>query len=41
MNEYQEHVHAIARQVWDSAEDADASWAALEQGGSAAKPQLR
>jgi putative toxin-antitoxin system antitoxin component (TIGR02293 family) len=24
MNEYQVHVYAIARQVWDSAEDADA-----------------
>lgn len=24
MNEYQEHIYTIARQVWDSAEDADA-----------------
>lgn len=28
MNEYQEHVYAIARQVWDSAEDTDAFMAA-------------
>jgi putative toxin-antitoxin system antitoxin component (TIGR02293 family) len=28
MNEYQEHVYAIARQVWDSTEDADAFMAA-------------
>lgn len=28
MNEYQEHVYAIARQVWDSAEDANAFMAA-------------
>lgn len=28
MNAYQEHVYVIARQVWDSAEDADTFMAA-------------
>jgi uncharacterized protein (DUF2384 family) len=28
MNEYQEYAYAVARQVWDSAEDADAFMAA-------------